>query len=178
MLTDLIGRAAAVAELRALLTERRLVTLTGPGGVGKTRLAIEVATQSAGAFPDGVWLVELAGPAPAGAATPTDEVMAALGIRDDSSMPSSDLLADALRASGMLLILDNCEHVVDQVAKLAAQLLQSAPQLRIVVTSREPLMIAGEVVWAVPALDTPGPAAGHQPATLVRFSAVRARLPP
>jgi predicted ATPase/DNA-binding SARP family transcriptional activator len=173
MLTDLVGRAAAVAELRALLSERRLVTLTGPGGVGKTRLAIEVATQSAGAFPDGAWLAELAGPAPAGASTPTDEVMTALGIRDDSSMPSSDLLADALRASRMLLILDNCEHVVDQVAKLAAQLLQSAPGLRIVVTSREPLMIAGEVVWAVPPLDMPGPAAGHQPAALARFSAVQ-----
>ena len=173
MLTDLVGRAAAVAELRALLSERRLVTLTGPGGVGKTRLAIEVATQSAGAFPDGVWLVELAGPAPAGASTPTDEVMTALGIRDDSSMPSADLLTDALRASRMLLILDNCEHVVVEVAKLAAQLLQSAPELRIVVTSREPLMIAGEVVWAVPPLDMPGPAAGHQPAALARFSAVQ-----
>ena len=173
MLTDLVGRAAAVAELGALLSERRLVTLTGPGGVGKTRLAIEIATQLADAFPDGVWLVELAGPAPAGASTPTDEVMTALGIRDDSSMPSLDLLAEALRASRMLLILDNCEHVIDQVAKLAAQLLQSAPELRIVVTSREPLMIAGEVVSAVPPLDLPDPAADYRPAALARFSAVQ-----
>jgi predicted ATPase/DNA-binding SARP family transcriptional activator len=174
LLTDLVGRAAAVAELRALLSKRRLVTLTGPGGVGKTRLAIEVADESAGAFPDGVWLVELAGPAPAGAAaTPTDAVMTALGLRDDSSKLPSDLLADALRASRTLLILDNCEHVVDQVATLAAHLLKSAPELRIVVTSREPLVIAGEVVWAVPPLDLPGPAAGHQPAALARFSAVQ-----
>ena len=152
MLTDVVGRTAAVTDLRALLNERRLVTLTGPGGVGKTRLALETATQAADAFPDGVWLVELAGPALAGARTPADAVMAVLGIRDDSSMDPSDLLADALRTSRMLLILDNCEHLVDQAAKLTAQLLQAAPGLRILVTSREPLMLAGEVVWAVPPL--------------------------
>jgi predicted ATPase len=152
MLTDVVGRTAAVTDLRALLNERRLVTLTGPGGVGKTRLALETATQAVDAFPDGVWLVELAGPALAGARTPVDAVTAVLGIRDDSSMDPSDLLADALRTSRMLLILDNCEHLVDQAAKLAAQLLQAAPGLRILVTSREPLMLAGEVVWAVPPL--------------------------
>ena len=152
MLTDVVGRTAAVTDLRALLNERRLVTLTGPGGVGKTRLALETATQAVDAFPDGVWLVELAGPALAGARTPADAVMAVLGIRDDSAMDPSDLLADALRTSRMLLILDNCEHLVDQAAKLAAQLLQAAPGLRILVTSREPLMLAGEVVWAVPPL--------------------------
>jgi predicted ATPase/DNA-binding SARP family transcriptional activator len=152
MLTDVVGRTEAVTGLRALLNERRLVTLTGPGGVGKTRLALETATQAVDAFPDGVWLVELAGPALAGARTPADEVMAVLGIRDDSSVDPSDVLADALRTSRMLLILDSCEHLVDQAAKLTAQLLQAAPGLRILVTSREPLMLAGEVVWAVPPL--------------------------
>jgi predicted ATPase/DNA-binding SARP family transcriptional activator len=149
MLTDVVGRTAAVADLRALLNKRRLVTLTGPGGVGKTRLALETATQAVDAFPEGAWLVELAGPALAGARTPADAVMAVLGIRDDSAMDPSDLLADALRTSRMLLILDNCEHLVDQAAKLTAQLLQAAPGLRILVTSREPLMLAGEVVWEV-----------------------------
>src|SRR6266516_2737491 len=152
MLTDVVGRTAAVTDLRALLNERRLVTLTGPGGVGKTRLALETAAQAVDAFPDGVWLVELAGPALAGPRTPADAVMAVLGIRDDSSMDPSDLLADALRTSRMLLVLDNCEHLVDQAAKLTAQLLQAAPGLRMLVTSREPLMLAGEVVWAVPPL--------------------------
>src|SRR5260370_1018403 len=90
-LTDLVGRAPAIAELRALLSERRLVTLTGPGGVGKTRLAIETAAQSAAAFPDGTWLVEMAGPSPATALSPADEVMSVLGIRDDSSISSARL---------------------------------------------------------------------------------------
>ena len=173
VLTDVVGRRTAVAELRALLTGRRLVTLTGPGGVGKTRLALETATQSADAFPDGVWLVELAETAQAGACTPADVVMAVLGIRDDSSTDPADHLADALRTSRMLLILDNCEHLIEQTAKLTAQLLQAAPELRILVTSREPLMLAGELVWAVPPLELPGPAADPEPAVLAQFSAVQ-----
>jgi predicted ATPase/DNA-binding SARP family transcriptional activator len=173
LLTDVVGRTAAVAELRALLTARRLVTLTGPGGVGKTRLALETASQSAGAFPDGVWLAELAGPTQTDACTPADVVMAVLGIRDDSSMDPADLLAEALRCSQMLLILDNCEHLIGQTAKLTARLLQAAPELRILVTSREPLMLTGEVVWPVPALELPGPAADPQPTALAQFSAVQ-----
>ena len=163
MLTGMIGRAAAVTDLRAGLGEHRLVTLTGPGGVGKTRLALETAAQAAGAFPDGAWLAELAGLA--GTRTPADAVMAVLGIRDDSSVDPADLLAEALRSSRMLLILDNCEHVADQAAKLTAQLLQAAPWLRILVTSREPLMVAGEYVWAVPPLT---------PSSAVRLFAIRA----
>jgi predicted ATPase/DNA-binding SARP family transcriptional activator len=177
MLTGLVGRAAAVTELRALLTERRLVTRTGPGGVGKTRLAVETASRSAGSFADGVWLAELAGPALAGAGTLAEMVMSVLGIRDDGSMDPADLVAGALRTSRMLLILDNCEHLIDQAARLTARLLQAAPELRVLVTSREPLMLAGEVVWAVPPLtvpplDLPGPAADSDPAALTHYSAV------
>jgi predicted ATPase/DNA-binding SARP family transcriptional activator len=173
LLTDVVGRAAAVTELRALLTEGRLVTLTGPGGVGKTRLALVTAAESADAFPDGVWLAELAGLTPGGAGTPADVLMAVLGIRDDSPAEPSDRLAGALGSRRMLLILDNCEHLADQAAQLTARLLQAAPGLRVLVTSREPLMLAGEVVWAVPPLELPGTAAPDQPGDLARFSAVQ-----
>jgi predicted ATPase/DNA-binding SARP family transcriptional activator len=178
MLTDMVGRTAAVADLRVLLSERRLVTLTGPGGVGKTRLALETATASADAFPDGAWVVELArpaltGPAPGGPDPLAHSVLTVLGIRDDSSMDPADHLAEALRASRMLLILDNCEHLVDQAAKLVSPLLQAAPGVRVLVTSREPLMLAGEVVWAVPPLDLPDPAADPQPTALAQFSAIQ-----
>ncbi len=172
MLTDVVGRTAAVAEVETLLNERRLVTLTGPGGVGKTRLALETAAQAADAFPDGVWLVELAGTARAEAGMPADLVLAVLGIRDDRAMDPADHLADALRTSRMLLILDNCEHLIDQAARLTARLLRAAPELRVLITSREPLLLAGEVVWAVPPLDLPGPACS-EPGPVAEFSAAQ-----
>jgi predicted ATPase/DNA-binding SARP family transcriptional activator len=173
MLTDLIGRAAAVADLRALLRERRLVTLTGPGGVGKTRLALETATQLANAFPDGVWLVELDAPGPGGAGSPAGLVMTVLGIREDTWLDPADHLAEALRARRMLLILDNCEHLIGQTAALTARLLRAAPDLCVLVTSREPLALAGETVWPVPPLELPDLAATMEPAVAAESSAVQ-----
>ncbi|WP_460332990.1 BTAD domain-containing putative transcriptional regulator [Actinoallomurus acanthiterrae] len=174
-LSDLIGRAEAVAETRALLETARLVTLTGPGGVGKTRLALEVAAGLAAAYADGVWLVELA--ARTGAEVP-DAVAGVLGLRDDAvsgvlpsgrSAPLTDRLADALAAKTLLLVLDNCEHVGESVADLAHRLLKAAPGLRIIATSREPLGITGEHLRAVPPLDLPPPGAS----AAGEFSAVR-----
>ncbi|WP_370420593.1 BTAD domain-containing putative transcriptional regulator [Streptomyces sp. QH1-20] len=156
-LTPLVGRERAVAEASALLTAGRLVTLTGPGGVGKTRLAIETAARHADAFPDGVHLVELAGQR--GSVTELTEVIAtALGLRDDgasgmpmpaAATPPADRLAAALRDRRALLVLDNCEHVVEHVAHLTALLLRAAPGLRVLATSQEPLGLAGETVRAV-----------------------------
>ncbi|MBP2404410.1 BTAD domain-containing putative transcriptional regulator [Streptomyces syringium] len=156
-LTPLIGRERAVAEASALLGAGRLVTLTGPGGVGKTRLAIETAARHADAFPDGVHLVELAGQR--GSVAGLTEVIATeLGLRDDgaSGMPMpaaattpADRLAAALRDRRTLLVLDNCEHVVEHVAHLTALLLRAAPGLRVLATSQEPLGLAGETVRAV-----------------------------
>ncbi|MFF7688487.1 BTAD domain-containing putative transcriptional regulator [Streptomyces syringium] len=156
-LTPLVGRERAVAEASALLTAGRLVTLTGPGGVGKTRLAIETAARHADAFPDGVHLVELAGQR--GSVTELTEVIAtALGLRDDgasgmpmpaAATPPADRLAAALRDRRTLLVLDNCEHVVEHVAHLTALLLRAAPGLRVLATSQEPLGLAGETVRAV-----------------------------
>ncbi|MEV6780619.1 BTAD domain-containing putative transcriptional regulator [Streptomyces syringium] len=156
-LTPLVGRERAVAEASALLTAGRLVTLTGPGGVGKTRLAIETAARHSDVFPDGVHLVELAGQR--GSVTELTEVIAtALDLRDDgaSGMPMpaavtapADRLAAALRDRRALLVLDNCEHVVEHVAHLTALLLRAAPGLRVLATSQEPLGLAGETVRAV-----------------------------
>ncbi|WP_049558770.1 BTAD domain-containing putative transcriptional regulator [Nonomuraea sp. SBT364] len=153
-LSDLVGRSEAVEEVTALLGAARLVTLTGPGGVGKTRLALDAARHLAGAYPDGVWLVELAG------AVRQDEVAelaaAVLGIRDEAATALTGKLAEALRAKRMLLVLDNCEHVVAGAADLAAALLRAAPGLRVLATGQRPLEVTGERLWHVPPLAEPG----------------------
>ncbi|MFI6518237.1 BTAD domain-containing putative transcriptional regulator [Spirillospora sp. NPDC050679] len=185
-ISELIGRDEALARVQALLKSARLVTLTGPGGVGKTRLALETASRVAADHPDGVWLVELAGLDRAararGVARVAEAVAAVLDIRDDTApgMPRSGVpadpverLADALRTRRALLVLDNCEHVVDAVAELSGRLLRVAPEARILATSQEPLGLAGESVWPVPPLEPPHSPADSGPATLRRFSAVR-----
>jgi predicted ATPase/DNA-binding SARP family transcriptional activator len=184
-LTGLVGRAAAVAGVRARLASARLVTLTGPGGVGKTRLAIEAAAQLAGTFPDGTWLVELAAPgdpgeapSPGGQAGVAELVSAALGIRDDTvtgdgSPPLAGRLAAALRARELLLVLDNCEYRIEAAAGLAEQLLLAAPGVRILATSREPLAIPGEQLQAVPPLELPAAPGGAGPADVLQASAAQ-----
>ncbi|WP_141580009.1 BTAD domain-containing putative transcriptional regulator [Actinomadura sp. WMMA1423] len=153
-LDELIGREGAVERGRALLAEHRLVTLTGPGGVGKTRLAVEIAARSAADHPDGVWMVDLAtGDDVAG------QVARALGLREESA---GRPLADALRGRRALLVLDDCERVLEPVAELAGRLLADAPGLRVLATSREPLGIAGERLQVVPPLGLPGPDASPE----------------
>ncbi len=153
-LDELVGRAGALAELRAVLPGRRLVTLVGPGGVGKTRLATEVAREPAG--PDGGCLVELA-PLPAGDPRVADRVLDALGLQEPpgAAVPAADRLCAALRHGRVLLVLDNCEHVVDAVATLVARLLRDAPAVTVLATSREPLGLTGELLWEVPPLALP-----------------------
>jgi predicted ATPase/DNA-binding CsgD family transcriptional regulator len=154
-LTSFVGRAAVVDQIAGQLGQYRLVTVTGPGGAGKTRLASEVAKQVAGRFADGVWLAELAAvrdPAQVAAA-----VAAALGIRDLPSAAAADALADALARRQLLLVLDNCEHVIGAAAELCGRLLLGADDVRVLATSREALRIAGEARYRLAPLTLPDP---------------------
>jgi predicted ATPase/DNA-binding SARP family transcriptional activator len=158
-LTELVGRSDAIRDIQSRLYADRLVTLTGPGGVGKTRLALTAADGLAGRFPDGVFLVELAAvPADAlnVAGSLADAVQAALDLRDSvGAGAGSGVLAAALEPLELLLVLDNCEHVVEAAAALTDELLAAAPGLRVLATSREPLGLTGEAVWSVPPLEVP-----------------------
>lgn len=160
--TDLVGRDREFAQVKALLSTSRLVTLTGPGGVGKTRLAIESARSAA--FRDGVRLVELAGIRADGDATCSLEhaVLAELDVQETGAAPvaPADPLVDALRGKEILLVLDNCEHLIIGAAGMAARLLRALPGLRILATSREALGISGETLLPVPPLDVPPPGSG------------------
>ena len=154
-LTSFVGRVGAVDEIAGQLAQHRLVTVTGPGGAGKTRLAGEVAEQVADRFADGAWLAELSAvrdPAQVAAA-----VAAALGIRDLPAVAAADALARALAGRQLLLMLDNCEHVIGAAAELCGRLLLGADDVRVLATSREPLRIAGEVRYRLGPLTLPDP---------------------
>jgi predicted ATPase/DNA-binding SARP family transcriptional activator len=157
-LTSFVGRDDDVAAVRELITEHRLTTLVGPGGSGKTRLATETARTLIGDLPDGVWLVELAAIGADGDVA--QATLAGLGLRDAllGAAPSADVadgLIAAIREREALLILDNCEHVIEAAAKFADRVLGECRRLRILATSREPLSITGEALWLVEPLALP-----------------------
>ena len=155
MLTSFVGRAGAVRDVAGLLAACRLVTVTGPGGAGKTRLAGQVAGQVAGRFTDGVWLAELAAvrdPPQVAAA-----VAAALGIREQPGVPAARALARVLAGQQLLLVLDNCEHLIGAAAELCAGLLAACDDVRVLATSREPLAVAGETRYRLGPLTLPAP---------------------
>jgi predicted ATPase/DNA-binding CsgD family transcriptional regulator len=153
--TSFVGRRSEVAEVKHLLTRARLVTLTGVGGVGKTRLAVQTAAGLSRAFPDGAWLVELAGLQDPALVAHT--VLEALGVHDETGRAPARVLAEHLRDRRLLVILDNCEHVLASCAALAHDLLRAAPGLRLLATSRERLALAAEHLWPVSPLPLPEP---------------------
>ena len=152
-LTSFIGRAEPLIELARLLSDHRLVTLTGPGGAGKTRLAVQVARQVADRFADGAWLVEL-GPVADPAQVPV-VAAAALGVHEQLGLSTAQALARALARQQVLLLLDNCEHVIGAAAAMCAELLAACDDVRILATSREPLRVAGEARYRLASLDLP-----------------------
>src|SRR6266545_6303760 len=170
-LTSFVGREKEIADIKQLLANQRLTTLTGPGGTGKTRLALHVAAEVLETFPDGVWLVELA--PLADAALVPRAVATVLGLREDAGRPILATLTDFLSARNLLLILDNCEHVVEACAHLADALLRACPKVVILASSREALGIAGEAPFRVPSLRTPDPRRLPSIKTLTQYDAVR-----
>jgi non-specific serine/threonine protein kinase len=152
-ISTFIGRERELTEVTALLAASPLLTLTGAGGCGKSRLALQAAAGVRGRYPHGVWLVELA--AMDSPALVAHAVAAVLGLREDASADPSRLLARHLRNRSLLLVLDNCEHLLQACAELAGAVLQGCPGVTILATSREPLNIAGERRWRVPSLSAP-----------------------
>ena len=156
-----IGRERELVELRQLLQRTRALTLCGPGGIGKTRLALRLLATAAAEFPDGVWFVELADLRQPELVV--SRIAAVIGITEEAGRPLLETLGDALRPRRMLLALDNCEHLLDACAQVGRHMLASAPGLRLLNTSREPLSVAAETIWRVPPLSVPGGGPGPRP---------------
>lgn len=151
--TSFIGRERDIADVKRLLLAARLVTLIGSGGAGKTRLALQVAAGQSENFYDGIWMIELAPLANPALVLPT--VATTLGLREQPGRPILDVLLDTCSHQNLLLILDNCEHLIQATAQLADAILHSCPDVKILATSREPLGVAGETPYRVPSLALP-----------------------
>ncbi len=154
-LATFIGRGRELAEVRALVESSRLVTLTGAGGCGKTRLGLQVAAELLDGSGDGVWLVELAAITDQDAVAPA--IAGALGIAGQPGRPAAETLLDALAPQDILIVLDNCEHLIDACAKIADAIVRRCPRAHLLATSREPLGVGGEAIYRVPSLSLPGP---------------------
>jgi predicted ATPase/DNA-binding SARP family transcriptional activator len=170
-LTSFIGREPVMAAVKRLLATTHLLTLTGAGGCGKTRLALQVAADRVEAYGDGVWLVELA--ALADHTLVPQAVAAVLGVREEPGRPLTATLMDSLRCRSLLLVLDNCEHLLSGCARLVESLLRACPRLRILATSREGLRVSGEQTYRVPSLSVPDPKCLPSPERLQESEAVR-----
>lgn len=169
--TSFIGRERELAEVKILLAKTRLLTLVGVGGIGKTRLSLQAAADAMDEFPDGVWFVELAPLTDAQRVPQT--VASLLGVKEEAGRPVIEALLRYVKDRQLLLVLDNCEHLTQACAELASQLLQSAPRVKLLATSREHLRTSGEHVYAVPALSLPDPQSAVTSESLAQFEAAR-----
>ena len=169
-LTSFIGREREIVEIKKRLTMTRLLTLTGAGGCGKTRIALEVAKSVSDQYPDGAWFVDLS-PLADSALLP-QAVASALGVWEVPDRGLTSTLVEYLRPLKVLLLLDNCEHMVEACRALASTLLKSCPSLQIVATSREALGTPGEIAWPVPSLSVPNPRDTHSVESVVHYEAV------
>jgi predicted ATPase/class 3 adenylate cyclase len=170
-LTSFVGRECEMAELRELISNNRLVTLTGFGGCGKTRLSLQIAADLVEDYPDGVWFVEFA-PIADSRLVP-DVVARVLQVKEEPDSPLLQTISSYLKDKRLLLLLDNCEHCMEACSELTHELLQSSPELRILATSREGLKTPGEVTWTVPSLTLPDPENIPELQQLERFEAVK-----
>src|SRR5919112_523188 len=170
-LSSFVGREKELPEVRRLLENNRLLTLTGPGGCGKTRLALAAAGGLVERFEDGVWLVELA--PLADPSLVAQAVASTLGAREQPGRPLTEMLSGYLGSKKLLLVLDNCEHLIEACAELAEALLRSCPELCVLATSREALGITGEVAWPVPSLSLPDLRRVPETDSLSRYEAAR-----
>jgi predicted ATPase/DNA-binding CsgD family transcriptional regulator len=166
-----VGRERELVEARKVLSVTRHLTFTGAGGSGKTRLAVELARGLIGLYPDGVWLVELAGLSEPDLVVQT--LASTLEVREQPGLPLLDAIIGALRDKEILLVVDNCEHLIDAAARLVEALLRSCPRLVVLATSREPLGTSGEAVWQVGPLSVPDASGGSTAEDLMRYEAVR-----
>lgn len=171
LLTSFVGRKSEIAEIKRLLADNQLVTLTGPGGSGKTRLALAIADDVSSDFPDGIYFVDLA--------AVTDErlvlqaLASAMGLREQPGTDLTDTLRAYLEKRSVLAVLDNCEHLIQACASLVRALLPACLRLHILATSRQPLALSYELTWSVPPLALPEPKGAPAPEELVAFAAIQ-----
>ena len=169
--SSFVGREQELSAIAGLLREHRMVTVIGPGGAGKTRLAIAAAAELVDVFDDGVWMIELAPVVDPALVAQT--VAAVVDVREQPGRPLIDAVADFLRTRSVLLVLDNCEHLIQPSAELAEVLLRSCPELHLLATSREALGLTGEVTWPLRGLAVPDPAGADSSAELADYGSVR-----
>lgn len=173
-LSTFIGRREQVAAIDRAIDAGRLVTLTGAGGAGKTRLALQVAAERVDVHPDGVWFVDLAGLAEERLVA--QELVSVLPVPEQPGSPAVEVLTSHLRDRDLLVVLDNCEHLIESAAQVVGALLRAGPKLRVIATSREPLNVPGEVTWRVPSLSIPDdPGEADAPSEAIELFIARAK---